>query len=288
MGTSRGGEDLKKEKSSIPATVCEDPPTVAERELFESVREILDSARGRAYAAANSAMVEAYWNIGRLIVEKQGGEERAAYGDGLIKGLSEKLTAEYGKGFTITNLKCMRQFYSVFPKGHALRDQLSWTHYRLVIWVKDERARQFYLEECTKGNWSTRQLERQINSFCYERLLASRDNTGIVEEIIQKEPGGTPEDEIKDPYLLGFLGLDPNSKHYESDLEQGLMDHLQQFLLELGRGFTFEARQKLISLDGDFFYIDLVFYVRQESWIEDCRKTTTFVRCNPNGTCVAG
>jgi predicted nuclease of restriction endonuclease-like (RecB) superfamily len=231
-----------------------------EKELFIGIRDILNNARRRAYTAVNSSMVEAYWNIGRLIVDKQGGTERAAYGDGLIDALSKQLTKEYGKGFTVRNLWHMRQFYLTLPKVNALRAQLSWTHYRMIMRLENPEAREYYLEECDKGNWSTRQLERQINSFCYERVLTSRDKEPVKNEIIRKESVGTPEDVVKDPYVLEFLGLDHSIRHHESDLEQSLIDHMQKFLLELGRGFTFEARQKRISLDGDHFYIDLVFY----------------------------
>jgi predicted nuclease of restriction endonuclease-like (RecB) superfamily len=249
-----------EKKNNLP--VAADNARIAdiEEELFGGVRDILNNARKRAYTAVNSSMVEAYWNIGRLIVEKQGGAERAAYGDRLLIGLSEMLTSEYGKGFSEGNLRYIRQFYVTFQKRHALRDKLTWTHYRMIMRVEDPRAREYYLEECDRGNWSTRQLERQINSFCYERVLTSRDKEPMKNEIIQKEPGTTPTDLIKDPYVLEFLDLNNNVKHHESDLEQSLIDHMQKFLLELGRGFTFEARQRRISLDGDHFYIDLVFY----------------------------
>ncbi|MDR2046441.1 MAG: PDDEXK nuclease domain-containing protein [Clostridiales bacterium] len=235
---------------------------VLDKELFESVRSILNSARGKAYAAVNFAMVEAYWNIGRLIVEKQGGAERADYGDGLITGLAKELTAEYGKGFDERNLRFMRQFYIAFENRNALRTELTWTHYRLIMRVENERARQYYLEETTAGNWSTRQLERQINSFCYERVLSSREGgrEAAKGDILAKEPDKTPLDTIKDPYVLEFLGLSQGNQYLESDLEQALINHIQKFLLELGRGFTFESRQKRITFDGRHFYIDLVFY----------------------------
>ena len=231
-----------------------------DRALYNDVRSVLENARKRSFAAVNSAMVKAYWNVGRIIVERQGGAERADYGDGLIESLSKRLTAEYGKGFDRGNLRNMRQFYLLFQNHYALRSELSWTHYRLLMRVERPQAREYYLEESIKGNWSTRQLERQINSFCYERLLMSRDKEGIAEEAVQKEPPKQMEDIIKDPYVLEFLRLQPNTKHHETELEQGLIDHMQKFLLELGQGFTFEARQKRISLEGDNFYIDLVFY----------------------------
>jgi predicted nuclease of restriction endonuclease-like (RecB) superfamily len=230
--------------------------------LYNEVKSILERARSRAYTAVNFAMVEAYWHIGRLIVERQGGDERAEYGIGLINSLAERLTAEYGKGYTASNLKYMRQFYLQFQNRHALRD-LSWTHYRLIMKVENENARRFYIDECAKSNWSTRQLERQINSFFYERLLSSKGieaKNAVFSEIYGKEPGVSALDIIKDPYVLEFLGLNHNEHHFESDFEKALITHIQKFLLELGRGFTFEARQKRISFDDEHFYIDLVFY----------------------------
>ena len=170
------------------------------------------------------------------------------------------MTEDFGKGFTVTNLKYMRQFYLMFPNGHALRDELSWTHYRLLIKVENDNAREFYMQEAVKSQWSTRQLERQINSFFYERLLSSKNKEQVAEEIQTLEPAKEPEDIIRDPYVLEFLGLSSNDDFYESDLEQALITHLQRFLLELGRGFSFVARQKRITFDGRHFRIDLVFY----------------------------
>lgn len=205
-------------------------------------------------------MVEAYWNIGKSIIEEQGGNEKAEYGTSLLKELSKQMTQDFGKGFTVTNLKYMRQFYLTFPNSHALRDELSWTHYRLLIKVENKNAREFYMQEAVKSQWSTRQLERQINSFFYERLLSSKNKEQVSEEIQTLEPAKNPEDIIRDPYVLEFLGLGSNDDFYESDLEQALITHLQKFLLELGRGFSFVARQKRISFDGRHFRIDLVFY----------------------------
>lgn len=206
-------------------------------------------------------MVEAYWNIGRVIVEKQGGKDKAEYGTALLKNLSKEMTKEFGKGFTLTNLKYMRQFYLTFPKSHALSDQLSWTHYRLLMRVENENARNFYLEESIKENWSTRQLERQITTLFYERILSSKNKNKVAQEIYKLEPQRKqPEDVIKDPYVLEFLGLPENMDFLEKNLEQALIDHMQKFLLELGRGFSFVARQKRITFDGRHFYIDLVFY----------------------------
>lgn len=228
--------------------------------FYNQIKEILSSARAKVYSAANFAMVEAYWEIGKSIVEKQGGNATAEYGAKLIDELAKQMTADFGKGFTVANLKNMRQFYLAFPNRYTLCSQLSWSHYRLLMRVEDEKARQFYIEEGVKSNWSVRQLERQINTFSYQRLLASHGNHDVVDDTTKKEPAKTPQDVIRDPYVLEFLGLEQSASFYESDLEQALIDHLQKFLLELGRGFSFVGRQYRISFDNQHFYIDLVFY----------------------------
>ena len=232
-----------------------------EDSIYKEIKSILEQARNKVYKVANSTMVEAYWNIGRVIVEKQGGNNKAEYGTALIKNLSKKMTKEIGKGFTVANLKNMSQFYLIFQKSYALRSELTWTHYRLLMRVENENARNFYIEECIKSNWSTRQLERQITTLFYERLLSSKDKEKVSKEIFKLEPQiKKAEDIIKDPYVLEFLGLPENTNFLEKNLEQALIDHLQKFLLELGRGFSFVARQKRITFDGRHFYIDLVFY----------------------------
>jgi predicted nuclease of restriction endonuclease-like (RecB) superfamily len=235
--------------------------TYTEDAIYKNVRTILVTARQKAYTAINFAMVEAYWEIGRQIMDAQEGQ-RAEYGTGLIKYLAKRLTDEFGKGFTETNLKYMRQFYSVFPKGHALRDQLSWTHYRLLMKIDNEPRREFYLKECVECNWSSRQLERQITTFYYERLLATQKESreSVKNEIQKTEPKMEPDYILKDPYILEFLDLKENKKYHESEIEQSLIDKLQEFLLELGKGFSFVARQKRITIDGDHYYVDLVFY----------------------------
>lgn len=232
-------------------------------EFYEDIRKILTQARDKSYAAVNIAMVEAYWNVGRRIVEEeQKGRKRAEYGSYLIKNLSERLTKEFGIGFSEQSLWNMRQFYVKFPILSALRRELSWTHYRFLLRVENESARDFYIEECAKSNWSTRQLERQINSFYYERFLASRNKLQVKREADAraKELSISPEEQIKDPYVLEFLGLKEIPSLKERRLEQALIDHLQKFLLELGRGFSFVARQMRISTETQHFYIDLVFY----------------------------
>ena len=227
-----------------------------DRAFYSEIKKILTNARDKVYQTANFTMVEAYWQIGKSIVKEQNGEERAEYGTGLLKELSKQMTQDFGRGFTVANLKNMRQFYLTFPNGYALRSELSWTHYRLLMRVENDNARQFYMDEAVKSQWSTRQLERQINTFFYERLLSSKNKENVAQEIQTLEPEKTPEDIIRDPYVLEFLGLSPNDDFYESDLEQALITHLQKFLLELERGFSFVARQKRITFDGRHFRID--------------------------------
>ena len=231
-----------------------------DRSIYESIKEVLTNAREKAYKAVNFAMVEAYWNVGKLIVEAQDGNERAEYGDYLLKNLSKELTKEFGKGFTVTNLRYMRQFYLAFSIHHTLCDELSWSHYRLLSRIEDENIRRFYVDECVEGNWSVRQLERQINTFYYQRILASQNKQIVRNEINKLEKGIQAEDIIKDPFVLEFMGLNDNRDFTEIEVEKALMDNLQKFLLELGKGFSFVARQKRITVEGDHFYIDLVFY----------------------------
>ena len=230
--------------------------------IYDDVRKILQEAREKVYRNVNFEMVVAYWNIGKLIYEAQGENERAEYGESLIKGLSKKLTEDFGKGFTTTNLKYMRQFYQTFQIGHTLSDRLTWSHYRTLIKVENDKKREFYIKECIENKWSVRQLDRQVHSFYYERLIATQDEykNDVRNEIQTLEEGIKPQDIIKSPYVLEFLDLKENAKFYEKDLESNLIEHLQEFLLELGKGFSFVARQKRIDVDGENFYIDLVFY----------------------------
>lgn len=238
-------------------------PKIQKNECYLKIKSILDEARQNVYRHVNSVMVQAYWNIGQLIVEEeQKGKERAEYGRKLIANLSQNLKEEFGTGFSEQSLWNMRQFYLYFPILSALRRELSWTHYKILLRVDKQNAREFYLEECAKSNWSTRQLERQITSFYYERLLASKNKLPVKREADAraKELAVSPEEQIKDPYVLEFLGLKENPSLKESHLEQALIGHLQKFLLELGRGFSFVARQMRISTETQHFYIDLVFY----------------------------
>ena len=184
----------------------------------------------------------------------------SAYGKGVLKSVSDRLTVEFGKGYSVRNLQQMKKFYDLFPNANALRSHLTWTHYRALLRVENPDARDWYIEETVRNHWSSRQLERQISTLYYERLLASAEKESVVAEAVEKLAAVEPVQFIKDPYVLEFIDLKDYPALRESGLEQVLIDHLQQFLLELGRGFCFVARQKLMRYDDDDFYVDLVFY----------------------------
>jgi len=262
--------------------------------FFDDVRRILAEARRQAYAAANFAMVEAYWKIGRRIVEEeQAGQQRAEYGTFLIRELSRQLGEEFGKGFSAVNLKSFRKFYLAFPdgekgyttcaqltvpvsekedsaKGHTLctllagaeipytlRRELSWSHYRLIIRVESPAARAFYIREAAEQNWSVRQLERSIHTLDFERRLSAPEKRDIVPAVPDKV---NPHDFIKDPYVLEFLDFPESWDGHEGALETAIIERVQHFLLELGKGFSFVGRQFRISSETSHFYVDLVFY----------------------------
>jgi len=236
---------------------------IMNRRFYENVKNVLVKARGNIYRTINFEMVTAYWDVGRLIIEEeQKGKQKSDYGEYLLKNLSSSLTRDFGNGFSEQSLRNMRQFYRIFPIRSTLWSELTWSHYKILIRVENENARKFYGDECVKSNWSVRALERQVYSFYYERLLSSRNKISVVKEAGQKTKklAEKPEDFVKDPYVLEFLNLSGNPELRESRLEQALINHLQKFILELGRGFFFVARQKRISSETQHFYIDLVFY----------------------------
>ena len=239
--------------------------------LFDRVSTLIEKARRKAVKQINTIIVQTYWEIGRLIVEEeQKGEEKADYGTALIVELSKDLTKRYGKGFSKSNLFLMRKFYLTYPpqkfqtvSGKFKNGQiLSWSHYCELITIKDDLARSFYEIESIKNNWSVRGLKRQINSLLFERLALSKDKDKVMQLAQKGQVIEKPEDAIKDPYVLEFLGLPERSYYTESQLEQELINHLQEFILELGKGFTFFGRQKRITIDNEHYYVDLIFYHR--------------------------
>lgn len=239
--------------------------------LFDNVSTIIEEARRKAVKQVNTIIVQTYWNIGRLIVEgEQKGKERAEYGERVLKRLANDLAKKYGRGFSKSNLFLMRKFYLAYPpqKFQTVSGKfgevriLSWSHYCELITINDDPARSFYEIESIRNNWSVRELKRQINSLLFERLALSKDTDKVMQlaqdgQVIEK-----PEDVIKDPYVLEFLGLPERSYYTESQLEQQLINHLQEFILELGKGFAFVGRQKRITIDNEHYYIDLIFYHR--------------------------
>ena len=227
--------------------------------FVKEIRDMFQQARQKAYATVNFIMVETYWRIGqRIVEEEQQGRDRAEYGSFLIRELSKSLGAELGKGFAVANLWNFRQFYLAFPddeKLYTLRRELTWSHYRLIMRVDNAEARAYYIREAAEQTWSTRQLERNISSHYYERLLSAPGNVTLPAAEAQ-----APTDFIKDPYVLEFLNLPKAVVRSEKALETALVENLQQFLLELGKGFSFVGRQFRISTETSHFYIDLVFY----------------------------
>lgn len=231
--------------------------------LLGDLGELIREARLKILRTVDTVQVQTCWQIGRHIVEfEQEGARRASYGKQLVATLAKSLTKEFGKGFDASNLRYMRLFYQAFPIRDALRHELSWTHYRRLLRVENDNARHWYMNESAVQNWSSRALERQINTLYYERLLVSRDRPAVEQEACTKiqQMNAQPRDFIRDPVMLEFLGLPNAGLTQETSLEQALINQLQAFLLELGKGFAFIARQQRISTESKDFYIDLVFY----------------------------
>ncbi|MCM8831946.1 MAG: PDDEXK nuclease domain-containing protein [Candidatus Omnitrophica bacterium] len=230
-------------------------------DLVNSIGKFLESARKQVARFVNNILVKTYWEIGRRIVEyEQRGEEKAEYGSELLSRLSNDLSSKYGKGFSKSNVYLMRLFFLKYQKFQTASGKLSWSHYVELLGVSDDLARSFYEKQCIKENWSVRELKRQINSMLFERVALSKDKKSVLKlakkgQIIEKE-----EDIIKNPYVLEFLGIPEQYQYTEKELEQKIIDNLQMFLLELGRGFCFFSRQYRITLNNNHFYVDLVFY----------------------------
>lgn len=231
--------------------------------IINQIQSIIANAQARAIRSVDTERVAMYWQIGKVIFEEeQQGKERAEYGKFLIKSISNEFQPQFGTGFSVRQLEMNRQFYRLFPITNALRSQFSWTHYRTLIRIDNQDKRDFYIAETEKNNWNARQLERQVNSQLFERLLLSNDVQSVLAVAREEKLPTDAKEIIKDPMVLEFLGLRRESAYYEKDLETAIITHLQDFILELGNGFSFVARQKRIHIEGDEFFIDLVFYNR--------------------------
>lgn len=230
--------------------------------LFDNIKDMVINSRNRVYSAVNTEMLNLYWNIGKVIMEIQQGDERAAYGDAVLDKLSQKLTNEFGKGFSSRNLRTMRKFYLMYPIWKTVSAKLSWSHYLELIKIDEEPKRNFYLNECINSRWSVRELERQIGSLLYERLVLSANKQKVLELAEKGHELKTSKDLVKDPFVLEFLDIKENTEYLESDLEKNILEHLKEFLLELGKGFMFVGSQVRLTLEEDHFYPDLVFYNR--------------------------
>ena len=235
---------------------------IVDKSLLNNIKILLESSRQQLQQTVNTAMVQTYWHIGRLIVEEeQNGNNRAEYGKQQLLILSEELTKDFGKGFDARNLRNMRQFYRCFPKWQTVSTELSWSHYVRLMRVENTTAKEWYMAEAIANNWSVRALDRQISVLYYERLLSSKEKAPVKLEAHKQVQNLqiSSKDVLRDPYIFDFLNL-PHKSLLESDVEQSLIDNLQQFLLELGRGFAFVSRQERLHVEDQDFYIDLVFY----------------------------
>ena len=231
--------------------------------LYNDARQILESARNNAVRSVDFCRVQMYWSLGqRIFVEEQQGKERADYGTYLIKDLAKRLEPEFGSGFGVRQLEQSRQFYRTYPIANTLRSQLNWSQYRRLIQIEDPDKREYYELESVNNGWTARETERQINSMLYERLLMSNDKESVLAVARKERIPESPTEIIKDPMVLEFLGLHREASYYEKDLERAIMSHLTDFLLEMGKGFSFVARQKRLLLEDDEFFADLVFYNR--------------------------
>ncbi len=233
------------------------------QKLVDSIGITIESARQRAIQAVNNELLKANWEIGRYIVEyEQHGNEKAEYGSSLLTNLSKDLKSRFGKGFSKSNIYLMRQFYLKYQIFQSVTGKLTWTHYADLLGVSDDYARGFYEKQAINENWSVRELKRQIGSSLFERLALSQDKSGILKLSEKGQLISQPKDIVKDPYVLEFLQIPEEYRMSESKLEQKIIDNLQTFLLELGKGFSFVGRQYRITLDNDHYYVDLVFYHR--------------------------
>ena len=230
--------------------------------FFNNIKDLVINSRNKVYQVVNIEMLNLYWNIGKSIIEIQQGEERANYGDTILDKLSQKLTSEFGKGFSKRNLERMRKFYLLYPNWQTVSAKLSWSHYLELIKIDEEPKRNFYLNECINSSWSVRELQRQRDSLLYERLIISADKEKILELSEKGQVLKSSKDLVKDPFVLEFLDIKENTNYLENDLEKNIIEHLKEFLLELGKGFSYVGNQVRLTLEEDHFYPDLVFYNR--------------------------
>jgi predicted nuclease of restriction endonuclease-like (RecB) superfamily len=231
--------------------------------IIPDIKAIIATAKDKAIRAVDTERTQMYWQIGkRIFEEEQQGKDRAEYGEYLTKYIAQQLEPEFGSGYSKRQIELFRQFYRTFPIANALRSQLSWTQYKTLIRLDNQDQREFYIAESVKNNWTSRQLERQINSNLFERLLMSNDKESVLAVAKNEKLPSDAKEIIKDPMYLEFMGLKREAAYYEKDLEQAIITHLQDFLLEIGNGFSFVARQKRIHIEGDEFFVDLVFYNR--------------------------
>jgi predicted nuclease of restriction endonuclease-like (RecB) superfamily len=231
--------------------------------IIPDIKAIIATSKDKAIRAVDTERTIMYWQIGkRIFEEEQQGKDRAQYGEYLTKYIAQQLEPEFGSGYSKRQIELFRQFYRTFPIANALRSQLSWTQYKTLIRLDNQDQREFYIAESVKNNWTSRQLERQINSSLFERLLMSNDKESVLAVAKNEKLPSDAKEIIKDPMYLEFMGLKREAAYYEKDLEQAIITHLQDFLLEIGNGFSFVARQKRIHIEGDEFFVDLVFYNR--------------------------
>ena len=229
---------------------------------FSNIKELVNNTRNKVLSVVNTEMLNLYWNIGKIIMEIQQGNERASYGDTVLEKLSQKLTSEFGKGFSSKNLRTMRKFYLMYPIWKTVSSKLSWSHYLELIKIEDRTKRDFYLNESVNSMWSVRELQRQKDSLLYERLALSKTKEDIIELSQKGHIIKDYKDLVKDPFVLEFLDIKDHNEYLEKDLEKNILKHLKEFLLELGKGFSFIGSQVRITLGDEHFYPDLVFYNR--------------------------
>ena len=228
--------------------------------IFDNIKELVISSRNKVYSAVNTEMLSLYWNIGKAIMDVQNGDKRASYGDAVLEKLSQRLTNEFGKGFSSRNLRTMRKFYLMYPIWKTVSTKLSWSHYLELIKIDEEPKRNFYLNECINSKWSVRELQRQRDSLLYERLCLSADKQKILELSEKGQVLKTSKDLVKDPFVLEFLDIKENTNYLETDLKKNIIEHLKEFLLELGKGFMFVGTQQRVTFGNTHYYVDMVFY----------------------------